>query len=99
MLASLTVGGSLGEVISPALKSLITASGYSEYMIPADVPRLTFISQCKALTKARKTNPELKAAHTQMLQQGLRTRFGKLKKTVRKRLWRNIALNGMQADL
>jgi putative transposase len=44
----------------------------SEYIIPADAPRPTFASQCKALTQARKTNPDLKAAHSQMLQQVLR---------------------------
>ncbi len=44
----------------------------SEYIIPADAPRPTFASQCKALTQARKTNPDLNAAHSQMLQQVLR---------------------------
>ena len=43
-----------------------------EYIIPADAPRPTFASQCKALTQARKTNPDLNAAHSQMLQQVLR---------------------------
>lgn len=42
------------------------------YIIPADAPRPTFASQCKALTLARKTNPDLNAAHSQMLQQVLR---------------------------
>ncbi|MDP8965507.1 MAG: transposase, partial [Cyanobacteriota bacterium] len=37
-----------------------------------DAPRPTFASQCKALTQARKTNPDLNAAHSQMLQQVLR---------------------------
>ena len=44
----------------------------SEYIIPADAPRPTFASQCKALTTARKTNSDLNAAHSQMLQQVLR---------------------------
>lgn len=44
----------------------------SEYIIPVDAPRPTFASQCKALTQARKTNPDLNAAHSQMLQQVLR---------------------------
>ncbi|MBW4549088.1 MAG: transposase [Symplocastrum torsivum CPER-KK1] len=44
----------------------------SEYVISADAPRPTFASQCKALTQARKSNPDLKAAHSQMLQQVLR---------------------------
>jgi putative transposase len=43
-----------------------------EYIIPSDAPRPTFASQCKALTQARKTNPDLNAAHSQMLQQVLR---------------------------
>lgn len=44
----------------------------AEYIIPADAPRPTFASQCKALTQARKNNPNLNAAHSQMLQQVLR---------------------------
>ncbi len=44
----------------------------SEYIIRADAPRPTFASQCKALTQARKTNSDLNAAHSQMLQQVLR---------------------------
>ena len=47
-------------------------SRFREYIIPADAPRPTFASQCKALTQARKTNPDLNAAHSQMLQQVLR---------------------------
>ncbi len=43
-----------------------------EYIIPADAPRPIFASQCKALTQARKINPDLNAAHSQMLQQVLR---------------------------
>jgi len=49
-----------------------TCSLKSEYIIPADRPRATFSSQCKALTQARKSNPDLNAAHSQMLQQVLR---------------------------
>jgi photosystem II reaction center protein Psb28 len=44
----------------------------SEYIIPPDAPRPTFASQCKALTQARKTNTNLNAAHSQMLQQVLK---------------------------
>lgn len=52
---------------------LINACNFgSEYVIPPDVPRPTFASQCKALTQARKTNPNPQAAHSQMLQQVLR---------------------------
>jgi putative transposase len=49
-----------------------TCSLKHEYIIPADAPRPTFASQCKALTQARKTNSDLNAAHSQMLQQVLR---------------------------
>lgn len=44
----------------------------SEYIIPADAPRPTFASQCKALTQARKVHPDLAKANAQMLQQVLR---------------------------
>ncbi|MGF1489677.1 MAG: RNA-guided endonuclease InsQ/TnpB family protein [Prochloraceae cyanobacterium] len=44
----------------------------SEYIISADTPRPTYASQCKSLTQARKVNADLKAAHSQMLQQVLR---------------------------
>ncbi|MBW4576536.1 MAG: transposase [Aphanothece sp. CMT-3BRIN-NPC111] len=44
----------------------------SEYVIPTDAPRPIFASQCKSLTQARKNNPDLNAAHSQMLQQVLR---------------------------
>ncbi len=47
-------------------------SSRGEYIIPADAPRPTFASQCKALTQARKTNSDLKEAPSQMLQQVLR---------------------------
>jgi len=44
----------------------------SEYIIPADAPRPTFANQCKALTAYRKTSPNLKRVHSQVLQQTLR---------------------------
>lgn len=44
----------------------------SEYIIPTDAPRPTFASQCKALTEAKKSYPELKTPNAQMLQQVLR---------------------------
>ena len=44
----------------------------SEYIIPTDAPRPTFASQCKALTEAKKSHPELKTPNAQMLQQVLR---------------------------
>ncbi len=42
------------------------------YIIPADAPRPTFASQCKALTAARKENEYLKRVNAQSLQQTLR---------------------------
>lgn len=44
----------------------------TEYIIPADAPRPTFASQCKALTQERSNEPALKAVHSQVLQQVLR---------------------------
>lgn len=43
-----------------------------EYIIAADAPRPTYSSQCKALTQARKTNPQLARVQSQVLQQTLR---------------------------
>jgi putative transposase len=40
----------------------------SEYMIPADAPYPDYYRQKKALTVAKKTNPGLKAVHSQVLQ-------------------------------
>ncbi|PAX59569.1 RNA-guided endonuclease InsQ/TnpB family protein [Brunnivagina elsteri] len=45
---------------------------HSEYIIPADVPRPTYASQCKSLTEAKKTNPDLKSVQSQVLQQTLK---------------------------
>ena len=44
----------------------------SEYVIPADTQRPTFVNQCKALTEAKKTNPDLKAVSAKVLQQVLK---------------------------
>ncbi|MEG4422287.1 transposase [Microcoleus sp. LAD1_D5] len=44
----------------------------SEYIIPAEVPRPTYSSQCKALTAYRKTSPALQRVNAQVLQQSLR---------------------------
>jgi putative transposase len=44
----------------------------SEYIIPADAPFPNYHQQAKNLTEAKKTDPELKAAHSQVLQQVLR---------------------------
>jgi putative transposase len=44
----------------------------SEYIIPADAQRPTFVNQCKALTQAKKTNPDLKAVSANVLQQVLK---------------------------
>ncbi len=44
----------------------------SEYIIQSDTPRPTYASQCKSLTEAKKTNPELKSVQSQVLQQTLK---------------------------
>ncbi|HAX77142.1 MAG TPA: transposase [Cyanobacteria bacterium UBA11372] len=44
----------------------------SEYIIPADAPRPTYASQCKALTSAKKMYPSLQLPHIHVLQQTLR---------------------------
>jgi len=44
----------------------------SEFIIPADAPRPTFASQCKGLTEAKKSIPELKTVQSQVLQQVLK---------------------------
>jgi len=44
----------------------------SEYIIPADTSRPTFASQCRGLTAYRKTSPNLKRVHSQVLQQTLK---------------------------
>ena len=46
-----------------------SCSIYSEYIIPEDVPRPTYASQCKNLTEARKKIPALKDVQSQVLQQ------------------------------
>jgi putative transposase len=43
-----------------------------EYIMPADAPRPTYASQCKALTSAKKIYPELQLPHIHVLQQTLR---------------------------
>lgn len=45
---------------------------HSEYIIPVDVPRPTYASQCKSLTEARKKIPALKDVQSQVLQQTLK---------------------------
>ncbi len=45
---------------------------HSEYIISADTPRPTYSSQCKSLTNAKKTNPDLKLVQSQVLQQTLK---------------------------
>lgn len=44
----------------------------SEYIIPADTKRPTYASQCRGLTNARNTYPELKAVQVHVLQQTLK---------------------------
>ncbi|MBD2410792.1 transposase [Nostoc calcicola FACHB-389] len=43
-----------------------------EYIIPAEAPRPTYASQCKALTAAKTEFPELKKVQSQVLQQTLK---------------------------
>ena len=45
---------------------------HSEYIIPVDVPRPTYASQCKSLTEARRKIPALKEVQSQVLQQTLK---------------------------
>jgi len=45
-----------------------TCSVVSEYILPADTPRPTYYSQCKALTSAKKNIPELTEPHIHVLQ-------------------------------
>ncbi|MEG4025281.1 transposase [Microcoleus sp. S13C4] len=49
-----------------------SCSIHSEYIIPAEVARPTYSSQCKALTAYRKTSPALQRVNAQVLQQTLR---------------------------
>ncbi len=44
----------------------------SEYIIPPDAKRPTYASQCKSLTAAKRTNPNLKLPQSQVLQQTLK---------------------------
>ena len=52
--------------------SLNACSVRYEYIISADAPRPTFVSQCKSLTAARKDNEYLQRVNAQSLQQTLR---------------------------
>ncbi|TVP65409.1 MAG: transposase [Nodularia sp. (in: Bacteria)] len=44
----------------------------SEYIIGSEAPRPTYASQCKSLTEAKRTNPDLKSVQSQVLQQTLK---------------------------
>lgn len=44
----------------------------TEYIIPANTPRPTYLTQCKSLTQARKDYPELGAVHVHVLQHTLK---------------------------
>lgn len=44
----------------------------SEYILPADANRPTYASQCKSLTRAKQSNPNLKIPQSQVLQQTLK---------------------------
>ena len=52
--------------------ALNSCSIQQEYIIPVNVHRPTFSTQCKSLARAKKSNPELKLPHTHVLQQVLR---------------------------
>ena len=43
-----------------------------EYIIPSDTPFPSYAQQCKGLTEAKKTIPELKTVHSQVLQQTIK---------------------------
>jgi putative transposase len=45
----------------------------SEYIIPADAPKITYALQCKSLTQAKKNHPALTLVYSQVLQQVLNT--------------------------
>ena len=49
-----------------------SCSLHCEYIISADAPRPTYASQCKALTIAKETIPDLKSVQSQVLQQTLK---------------------------
>lgn len=49
-----------------------SCSLHSEYIIPADTPRPTFVSQCRSLTIAKEQHPDLKRVAAQVLQQTLK---------------------------
>jgi putative transposase len=62
-------------------KSPVNAcSIYSEYVILGNTPFPNYHNQSKALTEAKKTNPELKKVNAQVLQQTLRTLVRRYKK-------------------
>ncbi len=55
-------------------KCLVNACSLrGEYIMAADSPYPNFAHQCKALTQAKKTNPQLKSVNAQALQQVLKT--------------------------
>ena|SRR5579883_820093 len=45
---------------------------HCEYIISVDIPRPTYASQCKALTRAKELYPDLKRVQSQVLQQTLK---------------------------
>ena len=49
-----------------------SCSLHSEYIIEADTPRPTFVSQCRSLTIAKEQHPDLKRVAAQVLQQTLK---------------------------
>jgi putative transposase len=54
--------------INSRKSSVNACSLQSEYIIPVDAPYPDYYRQKKALTEAKRTNPDLKAVHSQVLQ-------------------------------
>ena len=83
----------------------------SEYILPADAKRPTYASQCKSLTGAKRTNPNLKIPQSQVLQQTLKQLeaafvnmwergfgFPRFKKTMRSFVFPQVKLDAVGKD-
>ncbi len=63
--------GRIGLILVSLLFNACSIVG--EYIIVSpDTPRPTYASQCKSLAEAKKSCPELKTPHSQVLQQTLK---------------------------
>ena len=74
-----------------------SCSIHSEYIIPVDVKRPTYASQCKALTAAKKEYPALKIPQSQVLQQVLKNRCAL--RCLFKKTARSAARNSIYIDV